>query len=318
MADLANKRCPRCGKRPLDARLVQCPDCRVPFEYDSAPAPAHAPGTLTSAQMAAVTRHVLGSWKLWLGLLTVVSVATAGVVEFVNMKAQVLRDEAAAAQQVDSNAMAAKIDAGISNRIETEFQKPEIEAAIARVASQRAGEILTNEVWASLEEFRAKMQAANVQLVKTTNDLAVLSNTVHQAQVAAAQLASAVPGDPAVLALVNQTVTRDGTNYDLAMFFKSTNNKPPGTVELIAGTYRQTARIVNFTAQNVDAVDPPVMNDIGDAAKLKFTASRPDAQVEVDLVLSAPTLVKVTGDQLAEELTLPVAVDQMQLPMVNR
>jgi hypothetical protein len=314
MADLANKRCPRCGKRPLDARLVQCPDCRVPFEYESAPAtPA-----LTPAQMAAVTRHVLGSWKLWLALLAVVGVAMVGVVEFVNVRSQSLRDEAAAAQLVDSNALATKIDAGISNRIETEFQKPEIEAAIARAASGRAGEILTNEVWASLDEFRGKMQAASAQLTKTTNDLAVLSNTVHQAQIAAAQLAAAVPGDPTFLALVNQTVTRDGTNYDLAMFFKPSNNKPPGTVELIAGTYRQTARIVNFTAQNVDEVDPPVMNDLGDAAKLKFTASRSDTQVEVDLVLSAPTLVKVTGDQLAEELTLPVAVDQMQLPMVNR
>jgi hypothetical protein len=314
MADLANKRCPRCGKRPLDARLVQCPDCRVPFEYESAPVTP----SLTPAQMAAVTRHVLGSWKLWLALLAVVGMATAGVVEFVNVRSQDLRDEAAAAQLVDSNAVAAKIDAGISNRMETEFQKPEIEAAIARAASGRAGEILTNEVWASLDEFRGKMQAANAQLTKTTNDLAVLSNTVHQAQIAAAQLAAAVPGDPTFLALVNQTVTRDGTNYDLAMFFKPSNNKPPGTVELIAGTYRQTARIVNFTAQNVDEVDPPVMNDIGDAAKLKFTASRPDTQVEVDLVLSAPTLVKVTGGQLAEELTLPVAVDQMQLPMVNR
>lgn len=314
MADLATKRCPRCGKRPLDARLVQCPDCRVPFEYESAPAPA----SLTPAQMAAVTRHVIGSWKLWMGLLLIVAAATAGIVEFVNMKAQVLRDEAAAAQQADSNAVAAKIDAGISNRIVAEFQKPEIEAAIARMASQKAGEILTNEVWASLDEFRGKMQAASAQLAKTTNDLAVLSNTVHQAQIAAAQLAAAVPGDPTLLALVNQTVTRDGTNYDLAMFFKPTSDKPPGTVELIAGTYRQTAKIVNFTAQNVDAADPPVMNDIGDAAKLKFTASRPNTQLEVDLVLSAPTLVKVTGDQLAEELTLPVAVDQMQLPLMSR
>jgi hypothetical protein len=155
-------------------------------------------------------------------------------------------------------------------------------------------------------------------LTHTTNDLAVLSNNVHLAQVAVSQMAGTVADDPALLTLVDKNVARDGTNYDLTMFFRPTNNKPVGTVELMAGTYRQTARIVNFTARNVDQSDPPVMNDIGDAAKLRFTVSHADAQIVVELTLSAPTLVKLVGDELAEELTLPVAVDQMQLPVVNR
>jgi glutaredoxin 2 len=313
MADFANKRCPRCGKRPLDARLVQCPDCRVPFEYEAAPVP-----TLTPAQLAAVTKHVLGSWKLWLVLVAVVGAAIAGAVEFINVKAQAAREEAGREAQADADLSAAKIAEGISNQIVAQFQQPRIQSAIERVVTEKAGDILTNAVWASLDQFREKLQAANDQLAKTTNDLAVLSNNVHQAQLAAAQMAGAVSDDPALLTLVDRNVTRDGTNYDLTMFFRSTKNKPVGMVELTAGTYRQTAKIVNFTARNVDQVDPPIMNDIGDAAKLKFTVSHADAQVVVDLTLSAPTLVKVVGDELAEELTLPVAIDQMQLPMVNR
>jgi hypothetical protein len=313
MADFANRRCPRCGKRPLDARLVQCPDCRVPFEYESAPAAA-----LTSAQLVAVTRHVLGSWKLWLGLIVVVGVATAGVVKLINIKAREIQDAAEIAEQVDSNALEAKVADGISNQIAAEFQQPRIQDTIERVASQRAGDILTNAVWASLEQFREKLLVANEQLAHTTNDLAVLSNNVHLAQVAVSQMAGTVADDPALLTLVDKNVARDGTNYDLTMFFRPTNNKPVGTVELMAGTYRQTARIVNFTARNVDQSDPPVMNDIGDAAKLRFTVSHADAQIVVELTLSAPTLVKLVGDELAEELTLPVAVDQMQLPVVNR
>jgi hypothetical protein len=313
MADFANRRCPRCGKRPLDARLVQCPDCRVPFEYETAPVP-----TLTPAQLAAVTKHVLGSWKLWLALVVVVGAATAGVVEFINLKAPALREESGREAQSNADAMAAKIADGISNQIAAEFQQPRIQAAIERVASQQAGNILTNAVWASLDQFREKLQAANEQLAKTTNDLAVLSNNVHQAQLAAAQMAGTVTDDPALLTLVDKSVTRNGTNYDLTMFFRPTNHKPVGTVELMAGTYRQTAKIVNFTARNVDQADAPVLNDIGDAAKLRFTVSHADAQVVVELTLSAPTLVKLVGDELAEELTLPVAIDQMQLPMVNR
>jgi hypothetical protein len=313
MADFANRRCPRCGKRPLDARLVQCPDCRVPFEYEAVSAP-----TLTPAQLAAVTKHVLGSWKLWLTLFVVVGAATVGVMEFINLKAQEVKDEAGREAQADANATSAKIAEGISNQIETEFQQPRIQAAIERVASEKAGDILTNAVWASLDQFREKLQAANEQLAKTTNDLAVLSNDVHQAQLAAVQMAGAVSDDPALLTLVDKSVTRDGTNYDLTMFFRPTSHKPVGTVELMAGTYRQTAKIVNFTARNVDQADAPVLNDIGDAAKLRFTVSHADVQVVVDLTLSAPTLVKLVGDELAEELTLPVAIDQMQLPMLNR
>ena len=55
------------------------------------------------------------------------------------------------------------------------------------------------------------------------------------------------------------------------------------------------------------------MDNVGDAARLKFTMSRGDVPVVVEMALSGPTIVKVVGDALAEELTLPIAADQMQL-----
>ncbi len=309
MADFANKRCPRCGKRPVDARLVQCPDCLVAFEYDPAPAAG-----LTPAQTALVTKQVLGSWRLWLAVVALVGGATVGILEFVNMRTQGIRE----AEQVDAKALDDRVAERISNGITAQFQQPRIEATIERVASEKAGEILTNAVWASLEQFREKLKEANDHLAGTTNDLAVLSSNVHAAQLAMSQMTPAGPDDPALLTLVDKTVTRDGTNYDLTLFFRPTNGKPVGAVELLAGTYRQTARILDFTARNVDQSDAPVMNDVGDAARLKFTVSHANAPVVVELALSAPTIVKVVGDELAEELTLPVAVDQMQLPVVNR
>ena len=99
---------------------------------------------------------------------------------------------------MNSNAMAERISDGISNQIAAEFQEPRIQAAIENVAAQKAGEAVSNAVWASLDQFREKVQAANDQLARTTNDLAVLSNNVHQAQLVAAQLASAVSADPAL------------------------------------------------------------------------------------------------------------------------
>ena len=138
------------------------------------------------------------------------------------------------------------------------------------------------------------------------------------AQQAAKQLASTVSDDPPLLHLVNQTVTHSDSNLVLTLFFRPTNNKPIGDVELMAGTYRQTAKITGFTARNVQQVKPPVMNELGDAARLNFTAARTDAPIIVEVQLTAPTIVKLLGDPLEEELTLPVELDKMQMPVTSR
>jgi hypothetical protein len=40
-----------------------------------------------------------------------------------------------------------------------------------------------------------------------------------------------------------------------------------------------------------------------------------DVPVIVELEFSAPTIVKIVGDALEEELTIPVASDKMQMPL---
>ena len=182
MADFANKRCPRCGKRPLDVRLVQCPECRVPFEYDAPPV-----SDLSSAQVAAVTRQVLASWKLWLVLIAIIGVAAAGVVEFVNHSSQQLRERVSAQGEELAQRNDAKIAEGISNQVAGQFAQPQVQATLERVAQQRAAEILTNSVWSSLEQFREKLTAANQQLTGATNDLASLATNIHTAQMSLAQ-----------------------------------------------------------------------------------------------------------------------------------
>lgn len=313
MADFANKRCPSCGKRPADRRLVQCPDCRVPFEYDREPAPS-----LTPAQLAAVTRQVLGSWILWAVVIILVALAGGGIYEIVSRKADGATEQLKRENQRLLAAAADQVTHQVSNQIAAQFEAPAIRAAIEQVVTQKSAELLTNAVWPSLQAFRDSLTEAHVQLARTTNDLSSLSNDVKQAQQAAARLASTLSDDPPLLHLVNQTVTHNDTNLVLTLFFRPTNNKPMSDAELMAGTFRQTAKISGFTARNVAKVSPPVLNDLGDAARLNFTPARSDTPIIVELQLTAPTIVKLLGDPLEEELTLPVEADKMQIPLTSR
>lgn len=312
MADFANKHCPRCGKRPLDLRLVQCPDCHVPFEYEATPAVV-----LTPAQMAAVTRHVLGSGKLWVTLAVALVLVTAGVVAFVKLTAKDLDTKL---QQVAAHqgATSAQIYDAISNQVAMQFNSPNIQATIERVASEKAANTITNAVWSSLESFRTDLREAHAQLARARGEIAILSNDVKTVQLAAGQVLSIVSNDPPFLRLVDQAVTHTATNYTLTLLFRPSNGNNVGPVEIAAGTYRQTARILSFTARNVLRVEPTSINDVGDAADLRFTAGQVDTPILLELVLSDPTIVRLMSDSLEQELTLPVAVENMRLPRASR
>ena len=67
---------------------------------------------------------------------------------------------------------------------------------------------------------------------------------------------------------------------------------------MIAGTYRQTAKILNFASVTPGQSEPAVMNDLGDAARLKFNPARSDTPVVIALELTGPTIVRVSGDVL--------------------
>jgi len=317
MPENANKRCPLCGKRPVDRRLVQCPDCKVPFSHENDPASSPAPPRV---QPGNVAREILGSVKFWIGLALLVAAAAFGVVKLTEQRMTdhldtVSRDYFNALDEKTSNHVSEQISTQVSNQIAAEFRQPGIKATMEQVAADRAQDLLTNAVWASLETFRAGIEQANAQLAKSTNDLAQMSRDIRLAQRMASQLDSAGTEAPAMLSLASQTVATNGSNYILTLVFKPTNDRPVGAVDLIAGTYRQTAKIVNFAARAPIQSDAPMLNDAGDAARLTFNVARADVPIAVDLEVTGPTIVKFVGDVLQEELTIPIAADKMQVPL---
>jgi hypothetical protein len=113
------------------------------------------------------------------------------------------------------------------------------------------------------------------------------------------------------LTLVNRTILPAGTGYLVTLFFKAGNASSTGQVEMMAGTFRQTAKILNFAALGATPAEP-ILNDTGDAARLRFIVN-PNEAPTVVLELSAPTIVRVSSDSLDSDLTIPVAADKMQL-----
>lgn len=208
----------------------------------------------------------------------------------------------------------------ISNQIVREFQQPRIRAAMEQIASERVNDIFTNNIWPSLEAFRLTIDEANAQLAKSTNDLAALTKEVKAAQRKVAPTPTASSGSDATpkLTLIDQAVARNGSNYILSLFFKTNGSQLIGSVDLIAGTYRQTAKILNFSSVTPGQSEPAVMNDLRDAARLKFTPPGGDAPVVIALELTAPTIVRVSGDGLEGDLTIPVAADKLPAPTAGK
>src|SRR5581483_5650261 len=254
------KRCPRCGKRTTDRLTVHCPDCKIPYIQETEPLSA-----LTPEQLKHLTMQILGSWQFWAGLAMVVALAAWGVIKvaerIIDLRTNTYLNtlEQKATNHID-------VAFGqISNQIVREFQQPRIKAAMELIASERANDYFTNAIWPSLEAFRQGIEEANAQLAKSTNDLAALGREVKAAQrkVTPKPPASDVDATPK-LTLVDQAVARNGSNYILSLFLKATGTQPVGNVDLIAGTYRQTAKILNFASVTPGQSQPAVMNDLGD------------------------------------------------------
>ena len=343
MPDVMMKRCPQCGQRTTNLELARCPYCEVALVMENTPQGA----ALTREQAQLVTRQILGSWKLWAAAIVLVGGAAWGVAQMsqriidARSKAYLSTLEEAATNRLA--VASTKISKQVSDEIEAQFKQARIQAAMEQVAKERVNEALTNSIWPSLEAFQQSIKWANSQLAKSTNELARLDKDIKAAerQAARAQIAGGVPvpaasqpkaaasavppalvsnaaptpaGGTGKLTLATETVTPSGQNYIITIFFKPTSvNTPIGPVSLVAGTYRQTARIVNFALVTPGQSQPMTLNDTGDAAQLKFTVAAGDAPA-VALELTAPTFVHVTGDMLADELTLPVAADKLALP----
>src|SRR5258708_40017932 len=126
MPDNAKKRCQICGKRPVDRRLVQCPDCKVPFAYENDPATPPP-----QVQRGNVAREILGSVKFWIGLTLLVAAAAFGVVKLTEQRMTdhldtVSRDYFNALDEKTSNHVNEQISTQVSNQIAAEFRQPGI------------------------------------------------------------------------------------------------------------------------------------------------------------------------------------------------
>ena len=320
MPENVNKHCPVCGKRPIDRRLVLCPDCRVPFAYDGGPPPATTPVAQPQFSVGAVAKEILGSAKFWAAFALLIAAAAFGVGKLTEQR----NNERLAALEKDyfngldvraSNQIREQISQQVSNQVAAEFRQPRIKAAIEQAAADRAQDVLTNEVWPALDAFRMQVELASAQLAKSSNDLAEISRDIKLTGRAASQMAPPPAEAPALLSLTDHTVSQNGTNYVLTLIFRPTNaTRPVGLVDLIAGTYRQTAKVVNFAARAPNQSDPPTFNDTGDAARLTFTDTNVGLPVVLELDVTAPTIVRIVGDALEEDLTIPIASEKMQLP----
>jgi hypothetical protein len=327
MSIRGSKRCPQCGKRPYDQLLETCPECRVAYAYEYAFEPVpQGPLLLTPSQVKAVGWQILRSGKFWGGLVLVVLVAAWSIVPIVQWSLDRRTASYLGALDVKSSnrlelaydRISLDLSQRMSNQVVAEFRSARIQDAVEQVARDHARELLTNAVWPSLETFRQKVRLAETQFAESTNAIARLSKELREGQRAATPLFPATADDPARLSLVSHNVTRNGTNYVLTLIFKKTDSRPMGNVDLVAGTFEQTAKILNFTAPGAAQADEPVMNEFGDAAQLKFTVARGDVPVLVGLELTAPTIVRLTGDALEQELVLPVAASRMQPPPGDR
>ncbi len=324
MSDTMARRCPRCGKRPIDPQLRECPDCLVLFSSDSGPGPA-----LTPEQLRLLAGLVLTSWKFWMLVAVMVGASAWGISQvaerMIDLRAQAYLNSL---EQRATNHIAFA-SAQISNQIALELRQPRIRSMIELAAIQNAKGLLTNSIWPGVTEFQNGVDQANARLARASNNLARLEEEVRAAQILAADAtnvappvvatepatvpAPVVPATPAKLILVDRNVTRSGSGYLLTLSFKASNNTPIGAVDLVAGTFRQTAKILNFACVGSGSSDPAVMNETGDAARLRFTISGSEPPL-LALELSAATIVKLTGDALQQELTVPVAADRLQLP----
>ena len=348
MPDVTMKRCPQCGQRTTNLELARCPYCEVALVTDNAPQGA----ALTREQARLVTRQLLGSWKLWAFIIVLVAGAAWGVVQ-ISQRIIDARSNAYLSKMEESatNRLAvasSKISKQVSDEIEAQFKQTRIQAAMEQVAKDRVNEALTNSIWPSLEAFQQSIKWANSQLEKSSNELAKLDKDIKAAERKAAQTQVAARVPPAIvsnretvvisntaaaaplpnpipapssgagkLTVASQTVTPSGQDYILTIFFKPVGNNALGTVGLVAGTFKRTARIVNFALVTPGAAQPMALNDVGDAAQLQFTVAAGDMPAVI-LELSAPTIVRVTSDALSDDLTLPVAAEKMALPSAQR
>jgi hypothetical protein len=339
MPETINRRCPQCGRKAHDRLLVQCPDCRVPFVLEEQPASS----TLTPEQIRLLAAQVFGSWKFWAVLLVVVAGAAWAIVAVADRVIDARAKTYLSTLEQQATNHIGSAFAQFSNQLAVEFRQPRIQNAIEQVARQRAAEIITNGVRPSLESFLDAMDAASSQLAQSSNRIAQLERdalaaqkripppepaALVEVQASNPPVATAPAPKPTVaansnpapddntlkLTLASQSIVPAGSNYFLTLMFKPNNNSANGLVTMDVGTFNHTATIESFSA--VGSTAEPVFNPTADAARLQFNVTS-GSTATVVVVLSAPTIVRVSSDALVSDVTIPVAADKMQIPSAS-
>jgi hypothetical protein len=323
--------------------LLQCPDCRVPFVFEE-----ETFGGLTQEQLRLIAGQIFGSWKFWAVLIVLVGSASWAVVTVAD---RVI--DARAKQYLNTLEQNATNHIGaafgqISNQIALEFRQPRIRNTIEQVARNRAGDILTNGVRPTLEAFQDALDSATSALQRSSNAIAKLeadalaaqrripppapvvpvtapiavvqTNVVAPPVVTTSQSPATPTAPPTVkLALANRTITQAGQHYILTLFFRATfvNGATSGMVDVAAGTYNQTAKILNFASMTSSPSEAASINAEADVARLRFGVSDRETPTLV-IEFSGPTIVRLVSDSLDTDLTIPIAADKMPIAPVAK
>jgi hypothetical protein len=327
------RKCSKCGRQAHDALLVQCPDCRVPFVTAQGGAPE-----LSSEQLSAVVTQVFGSWKFWAILAVLISLSAWAVVKVSDRVIEARSKEfLREAQERNASQMSTALSV-VSNQIAGELRQPRIHAAIEQAARDQARELFTNDVVPSVAAFHDALEAANAELARATNSISALMAASSNSQRRLAELASNAnlalalqtnQGAPSTtapnagnvkalkLSLANRSITQTPNSYVLTLFFRNTGGASGGSVEMVAGTYKQTARIIAFSSMTSPTKNAAEINDVGDAARLVFDVAENESPA-LSIEFSGPTIVRFVSESFDNDLIIPVAADKITLTNASK
>jgi hypothetical protein len=279
------------------------------------------PSEIPPQQIKAVAGQVLKSWWFWLGLAVVTwsgfflleKLTAFDSGRFEGRLAQSSSNQIAASLSMISNGIAQEIERTasnqfaqgfgmISNRIVAGMSQPQIQAAIAAVAADKANDAMLRAISPALSNFQARVEQAESSFNSTTGRLGRLARD--------AESQSAL-GLPTGILFDSQTVTRQGSSCLLTVFFKKTGASPLGLLRLSIGAFNKLpARILRVdVASETDrdtierSVDPT-----GLEAVLGFTPAGGSGPA-IQIALTGPTVIQIVCDALPEPLTVPVLVD---------
>jgi|GEM_PF-4048148 len=340
-----NMFCPECGRPSTNPAAVLCSQCKVPFvERDSGESTAGGAKVYswtaeTAAPKGGGATPPAPLWMLFITGLVLVCLVSYAYVNHLEKKIQAKSEESIREIQARNSNQLSRAVSSISNQIIAQLSQPAFQSTVEQAARDQVNRIVASRISPALKEFQGTLAGASAELSDATNALEELRSAILSAQSKLARIPTNLPAgvnpDPGNnnllgkipssgtapaqstttsnqvhLNMVTSGITQSGTNYILTLVFQS--GAIGGTVDMMVATYKQTARIINFSAINAASQDNPSINDTADVAELRYVVA-PNVVNSLVLVVSAPTIVRFGGDSLDVPLTLPIAAEKMNL-----